>query len=193
MPVGARCFAPAIGHVRHASQVLEISNIQSTNDFIISYTIKNINLEFGKNGGNASVWARGPGRNAPEASAGLPLGPKDRGPFPQEEAGGIFPALATEISPPYDSKRSGLAPGPWNHLALTNLFFQRTKKVSNVLKNLNSSFFPICVNLRKSASQVFYSLRRNRDSACSISLSRYSGRGLEAEALRISSPQGSAK
>ncbi|MCX5914534.1 MAG: hypothetical protein NTV04_21690, partial [Deltaproteobacteria bacterium] len=39
--------------------------------------------------------------------------------FPPEEAGGIFPAPAPEKSAPYDSKRAGLAPGPWNHLDLS--------------------------------------------------------------------------
>ncbi len=70
-----------------------------------------------KKGGNTSVWARGPGRNAPEASVGFPLVPEDKSSFPPEEAGGIFPAPSTEKSAPYDSKRAGLAPGPWNPLA----------------------------------------------------------------------------
>ena len=83
---------------------------------------RGISLEFRKNVGAASVWARGPGRTAPEASVGFPLVPKDQSLFPSEEAGGIFPAPSTEKSAPYDSKRAGLAPGPWNRLALmTNL------------------------------------------------------------------------
>jgi hypothetical protein len=48
----------------------------------------------------------------------LYLGQGDQSLFPPEEAGGIFPALSTEKSAPYDSKRAGLAPGPWNPLAL---------------------------------------------------------------------------
>ena len=71
-----------------------------------------------KKGVAASVGARGPGRNAPEASVGFPLAPEDKSSFPPEEAGGIFPAPSTEKSAPYDSKRAGLAPGPWNPLAL---------------------------------------------------------------------------
>ena len=43
---------------------------------------------------------------------------EDQSPVPTEEAGGIFPAPSTEKSAPYDSKRAGLAPGPWNPLAL---------------------------------------------------------------------------
>jgi len=38
-----------------------------------------------------------------------------------------LPAPYAEKSAPYDSKRSGLAPGPWNPLALTTPFFQRAK------------------------------------------------------------------
>ena len=51
--------------------------------------------------------------------------PKDQSLFPPERAGGIFPALSTEKSAPYDSKRAGLAPGPWKHLALTTLLFSK--------------------------------------------------------------------
>ena len=69
-----------------------------------------------KNRVTASVGARGPERNAPEASAGLSLGHKDEHRSPPEEAGRIFPAPATQIPAPHDSKRSDLAPGPWNHL-----------------------------------------------------------------------------
>jgi hypothetical protein len=63
----------------------------------------------------ASVGARGPERNAPEASVGLALGYEEKSSIPPEEAGGIFPAPSTEKSAPYDSKRAGLAPGPWKH------------------------------------------------------------------------------
>ena len=73
----------------------------------------------------ASVGARGPERNAPEASAGLSLGHEDQSLFPPEEAGGIFPAPSTEKSAPHDSKRAGLAPGPWKHLALTTFLFSK--------------------------------------------------------------------
>jgi len=45
---------------------------------------------------NASVWVRGPGRNAPEASVGLPLVSEDESLFPPKEAGSIFPAPFTE-------------------------------------------------------------------------------------------------
>ena len=78
-------------------------------------------------GAPASVGARGPERNAPEASVGLPPGRGNQSLFPPEEAGGIFPALSTEKSAPYDSKRAGLAPGPWKHLAPKTLLFQMTK------------------------------------------------------------------
>jgi hypothetical protein len=43
---------------------------------------------------------------------------EEKSSFPPEEAGGISPAPSTEKSAPYDSKRAGLPPGPWNHLAL---------------------------------------------------------------------------
>jgi len=75
----------------------------------------------------ASVGARGPERNAPEASVGFPLGYGDQSLIPPEKAGGIFPAPSTKKSAPYDSKRADLAPGPWKHLALPTLFLQRTK------------------------------------------------------------------
>src|SRR4030042_3060883 len=84
----------------------------------LSLSVPRIRLEFLKNRGNASVWVRGPGRNAPEASVGLPLVSEDESSFPPEEAGGIFPAPSTEKYAPYDSKRGGLAPEPWNLLAL---------------------------------------------------------------------------
>ena len=64
------------------------------------------------------VRARGPERNAPEASVGLSLGHGQKSLFPPEEAGGIFSAPSTKKSAPYDSRRAGLAPGPWKHLAL---------------------------------------------------------------------------
>jgi hypothetical protein len=57
--------------------------------------------------------------------------------FPTEEAGGIFPAPSTEKSAPYDSKRAGLAPGPWKHLAPKKHLFQRTK-VLQFMKEGNS-------------------------------------------------------
>ena len=46
---------------------------------------------------------------------------------PAEEAGGIFPALSTKKSTPYNSKRAGLVPGPWSRLALTTFVFKRAK------------------------------------------------------------------
>jgi hypothetical protein len=55
----------------------------------------------------------------------LYLGHGDQSLFPTEEAGGIFPAPSTEKSAPYDSKRAGLAPGPWKHLALMTLLFSK--------------------------------------------------------------------
>ena len=39
--------------------------------------------------------------------------------------GGIFPAPSPKKSAPYDSKRAGLAPGPWKHLTLTTLLFSK--------------------------------------------------------------------
>jgi hypothetical protein len=80
-----------------------------------------------KNAVTASVEARGPERNAPEASVGLSLGPGDQSLFPPEEAGSIFLALSTKKSAPYDSKRTGLTPGPRKHLALTTFFFKELK------------------------------------------------------------------
>jgi hypothetical protein len=57
----------------------------------------------------------------------MPLGYGDQNLFPTEEAGGIFPGPSTKKSALYDSKRAGLAPGPWKHLALATLLFQRTE------------------------------------------------------------------
>jgi len=74
----------------------------------------------------AVVEARGPGRNAPEASAGFPLGHEDPRVFPPEGVGGIFPAHPTEKSAPYDSKRTVQAPGPWNPLALAPHLFSKS-------------------------------------------------------------------
>ena len=78
-----------------------------------------------KNGATTPVGARGPERNAPEASVGFPLGHEDKSLSPPEEAGGIFPAPSPKKSAPYDSKRAGLAPGPWKHLTLTTLLFSK--------------------------------------------------------------------
>jgi hypothetical protein len=50
-------------------------------------------LEFWKNHVTASVGARGPERNAPEASAGLALCLDDQSLFPSEEAGAYLPRL----------------------------------------------------------------------------------------------------
>jgi|GEM_PF-2563320 len=74
----------------------------------------------------ALVEARGPGRNAPEASVGLTLGHENHSVFPPKEAGGAFPAPSTEKSAPYDSKRAAQASGPWNPLALMTLFFSKS-------------------------------------------------------------------
>jgi len=82
-------------------------------------------LVFWKNGVTASVGARGPERNAPEASVGLSLGHGDQSLFPPEEAGGSFPDPSTKKSAPYGSKRAGLAHGPWNHLAFMALLFSK--------------------------------------------------------------------
>jgi len=74
----------------------------------------------------AFVEARGPGRNAPKASAGLPLGYEDPRVFPPEGAGGIFPAQPPEKSAPYDSKRAVQEPGPWNPLARAPYLFSKS-------------------------------------------------------------------
>jgi hypothetical protein len=39
--------------------------------------------------------------------------------------GGYLPASSKEKSAPHDSKRAGLTPGPWNHLALTTFLFSK--------------------------------------------------------------------
>jgi hypothetical protein len=95
-----------------------------TFDEIIKFRIS---LESGKNGVSASVGARGPERNAPEASVGFPLIPEDKSLFPPEEAGGIFSAPSTKKSAPYGSKRAGLAPGPWKHWVLRTLSFSKNE------------------------------------------------------------------
>ena len=95
----------------------------------------------------ASVGARGPERNAPEASAGLALGLEDQSLFPPERAGRIVPAPSTEKSAPHDSKRSGLAPEPWDRLALEKFLFSKALKFYKFLMGLKlqvrsaSSFF----------------------------------------------------
>ena len=68
--------------------VLEAQKLLNWMDkyFFAQNQILCFSLEFWKNGGNASVWARGPGRNAPEASVGLPLISEDQSLFPPEEA-----------------------------------------------------------------------------------------------------------
>ena len=74
-----------------------------------------MNLAFQKSGFTTFVEARGPGRNAPEASAGFPLGHEEPRVSPPEEAGGIFPAPLAKKSVPYDSPpkaESAQAPGP---------------------------------------------------------------------------------
>ena len=72
--------------------------------------------------------ARGPERNAPEASVGLALGHGDKTLFPTEEAGGIFPAPSTEKSAPYDSNPAfGGTPGPGSTWPLRPSFFKGLK------------------------------------------------------------------
>ena len=66
--------------------------------------------------GDRLCW--GPGTRPERAGSSFPLPPEDQSSFPPEEAGRIFPAPSTEKSAPYDSKRSGLVPGPRNPLAL---------------------------------------------------------------------------
>jgi len=71
------------------------------------------------------VEVRGPGRIAPEASAGFELGHDEPHAFPPEEAGGVFPAPSSKKSAPHDSKRSAQAPGPWIPLVLTLYLFSK--------------------------------------------------------------------
>jgi len=84
-------------------------------------------MAFEKNDVTTFIETRGTGRNAPEASAGVPFRFEDPQAFPPEEAGGIFPASRTENSPPYDSKRADQAPGPCIPLALVPLLFKEPK------------------------------------------------------------------
>ena len=65
----------------------------------------------------ALVRPGGLGRNAPEASAGFPLGSENLTGSPPEEAGRFFPARPSEKPAPHDSKRSAPTPGPWDRLA----------------------------------------------------------------------------
>jgi len=74
---------------------------------------KGISLAFCKSDLTAFVEARGPGRSAPEASAGFPLDHEEPRAFPPDEAGGVFPAPSAKKSAPYDSKQAAQAPGPW--------------------------------------------------------------------------------
>jgi hypothetical protein len=87
-------------------------NKRETN-FVICILNFYISLAILKNDLTAFVEARGFGRNAPEASAGFPLGHEEPRTFPQEEAGGVSPAPSAKKSAPYDSKRAAQAPGPW--------------------------------------------------------------------------------
>jgi len=65
-----------------------------------------------KSGFTTFVEARGPGRNAPEASAGFPLSYEEPRSFPPEEAGGLFPAPPAKKSAPYDSNPAEAGPDP---------------------------------------------------------------------------------
>jgi hypothetical protein len=88
----------------------------------------------------AVIGARGPERNAPEASVGPPLAHEDQSWFPTVEAGGIFPAPSPEKSAPYDSNPAfGGTPGLGSTWPLRHSFFQRTK-VSFLQKPLTPSF-----------------------------------------------------
>ena len=66
-------------------------------------------------------YGRGPGAGAEPAGS---IGRAVPWPWPKEPVssgggGGYFlPAPSTKKSAPYDSRRAGLAPGPWKHLAL---------------------------------------------------------------------------
>jgi hypothetical protein len=90
-------------------------------------------FRFLKNGLTGFVGARGPERDAPEASADFSLGHEDKRLSPPEEAGRIFPAPTTEISAPYDSKRPGLVPGLWKHWACTTNLFSKDYSVTFLL------------------------------------------------------------
>ena len=85
-----------------------------------------------KNGATTPVGARGPERNAPEASVGFPLRHEDKSLPPTEEAGGIIPALSTEKSAPYDSNPAfGGSPGPGSPCPLRPNFLQRAKMIQS--------------------------------------------------------------
>jgi len=63
---------------------------------------------------------------------GCPLAAEVKAFFPPKEAGDIFPAPASKKSARYDSKRAGLASGPWKHLAIMPPF-SKNKSVTNFL------------------------------------------------------------
>jgi len=73
--------------------------------------------------GKDSVVAWGPGRYAPEASAGIPLLILNSLNFRRRRQEALAPAPSTEKSVPHGSQRTGLASRPWAPWAFTaNLF-----------------------------------------------------------------------
>jgi len=93
--------------------------------------------------GTAFVGGRGADRNAPEVSAGLPLALGDESVFPPKGAEGTCPASSPEKSAPHGSKRSGSAPGPWNHRALEDPFFQRTKVLQSSATQTKKNYWDL--------------------------------------------------
>ncbi|MDI6755655.1 MAG: hypothetical protein QME78_14815, partial [Thermodesulfobacteriota bacterium] len=73
--------------------------------------------------GKDSVVAWGPGRYAPEVSAGIPLLMVNSLNLRRRRREASAPAPSTEKSAPHGSKRTGLASRPWAPWAFTaNLF-----------------------------------------------------------------------
>ena len=88
-----------------------------------------------KNRVSASFGARGPERNAPEASAGLPLVLEDQNVIPPDGAGGIFPARSTRKPAPHDSNpASGGTAGPGTTLPLRKSLFLKGLRCYEFLK-----------------------------------------------------------
>jgi len=115
----------------------------------------------------ASVGARGPERNAPEASVGLFVSwPWRSNLVSDRRGGGIFPAPPKKKSAPYDSNPAfGGTPGPGSTWPLRRSFFQRTKpKRCKKYLQRSPSPFPLPVGERgrgegKRSPQVMFSNR----------------------------------
>ena len=120
-----RCSVPLVRFTPQFSRALHLELF--TNPLFGRLFTKLSQFRVLKNGLTASVGARGPERNAPEASVGRPIGHEDQSLFPTEEAG-VF-------SPPHPRRNMRLIipsgpvwpPGPGTTWPLRHSFYQSTE------------------------------------------------------------------